>query len=203
MTPVQLVQLVDANDVNPDGSLDYTAPFDRPYDWTVSGDPVLQRRTFGFFATDAGLDEIATYADGIGPWKRYIVSTRRPTSTTTARSGTRTATASSTTSRSRAAAADLAHPSRTRPGTRSCTRGRSAARKRPRRGLRRQSRGRVRAVLRAGRRRRVLGLRRRCGRGARRVLRRLNRPTHTAPGRRSPAPARPTSRATTRSRPSS
>ena len=75
MTDVRLVQLVDANDVNPDGSLDYTAPFDRPYDWTVSGDPTLTSRTFGFFATNAGLDEIATYADGIGPWKRYIVST--------------------------------------------------------------------------------------------------------------------------------
>jgi glycerophosphoryl diester phosphodiesterase len=75
MTDVRLVQLVDANDVNPDGSLDYTAPFDRPYDWTVSGDPVLTARTFGFFATNAGLDEIRTYADGIGPWKRYIVST--------------------------------------------------------------------------------------------------------------------------------
>jgi len=74
MTPVRLVQLVDANDVNPDGSLDYTAPFDRPYDWTVSGDPRLLARTFGFFATDAGLREIKTYADGIGPWKRYIVS---------------------------------------------------------------------------------------------------------------------------------
>jgi glycerophosphoryl diester phosphodiesterase len=36
MTDVRLVQLVDANDVNPDGTLDYTAPFDRPYDWTVS-----------------------------------------------------------------------------------------------------------------------------------------------------------------------
>ena len=75
MTNVRLVQLVDANDVNADGSLDYTAPFDRPYDWTVSGNPVLQARTFGFFATDAGLREIKTYADGIGPWKRYIVST--------------------------------------------------------------------------------------------------------------------------------
>ena len=70
MIPVRLVQLVDANDVNPDGSLDYTAPFDRPYDWTVSG----RNDTFGFFATDAGLKEIRTYADGIGPWKRYIVS---------------------------------------------------------------------------------------------------------------------------------
>jgi glycerophosphoryl diester phosphodiesterase len=75
MTDVRLVQLVDANDVNPDGSLDYAPPFDRPYDWTVSGDPRLLARTFGFFATDAGLREIRTYADGIGPWKRYIVST--------------------------------------------------------------------------------------------------------------------------------
>ena len=57
------MQLVDANDVNPDGSLDYTAPFDRPYDWTASGDPKLLARTFGFFATDAGLAEIRTYAD--------------------------------------------------------------------------------------------------------------------------------------------
>jgi glycerophosphoryl diester phosphodiesterase len=75
MTKVPLIQLVDANDVNADGTLDYTAPFDRPYDWTVSGNPALTSRTFGFFATDAGLDEIRTYADGIGPWKRYIVST--------------------------------------------------------------------------------------------------------------------------------
>jgi glycerophosphoryl diester phosphodiesterase len=74
MTSLPLVQLVDANDVNPDGSLDYTAPFDRPYDWTVSGDAKLLARTFGFFATDAGLAEIRTYADVISPWKRYIVS---------------------------------------------------------------------------------------------------------------------------------
>jgi glycerophosphoryl diester phosphodiesterase len=72
---VRLVQLVDANDVLADGTLEYVAPFDRPYDWTVSGDPELLARTFGFFATNAGLREIRTYADGIGPWKRYIVST--------------------------------------------------------------------------------------------------------------------------------
>jgi glycerophosphoryl diester phosphodiesterase len=76
MIDVPLVQLVDANAVNADGTLDYTAPFDRPYDWTVSGDPRLLARTFGFFATDEGLREISTYADGIGPWKRYIVSTK-------------------------------------------------------------------------------------------------------------------------------
>ena len=74
LTPIRLIQLVDANDVNPDGSLDFTAPFDRPYDWTASGDPRLLARTFGFFVTDAGLREVKTYADGIGPWKRYIVS---------------------------------------------------------------------------------------------------------------------------------
>jgi glycerophosphoryl diester phosphodiesterase len=74
MTPVRLVQLVDANDVNPDGSLDFTAPFDRPYDWTVSNDSQLLARTFGYLVTNEGLQEIKTYADGIGPWKRYIVS---------------------------------------------------------------------------------------------------------------------------------
>jgi glycerophosphoryl diester phosphodiesterase len=71
MTPVRLVQLIDANDVKPDGSLDYTAPYDRPYDWTATGRP----GTFGDLTTDAGLDEVASYADGIGPWKPYIIST--------------------------------------------------------------------------------------------------------------------------------
>ena len=75
MTPVRLVQLVDANDTDANGNPTYAPPFDRPYDWTVSGDPVLQARTFGFFATDEGLEEIKTYADGIGPWKVYIIPT--------------------------------------------------------------------------------------------------------------------------------
>ena len=75
MTPVRLVQLVDANDTDANGNPTYAPPFDRPYDWTVSGDPVLQARTFGFFATNEGLDEIKTYADGIGPWKVYIIPT--------------------------------------------------------------------------------------------------------------------------------
>jgi glycerophosphoryl diester phosphodiesterase len=74
LTPVRLIQLIDANDVNADGSLDFTAPFDRPYDWTASGDPKLLARTFAFLTTDEGLREVRTYADAIGPWKRYIVS---------------------------------------------------------------------------------------------------------------------------------
>lgn len=75
MTPVRLIQLVDAFGVDPNGNLVYVPPSDRPYDWTVSGDPRLLARTYGFFATDEGLQEVGTYADGIGPWKRYIVST--------------------------------------------------------------------------------------------------------------------------------
>ncbi|HYN92205.1 MAG TPA: glycerophosphodiester phosphodiesterase family protein, partial [Thermoleophilaceae bacterium] len=71
MTPVRLVQLVDANDTNAQGDPTYAKPFDRPYDWTVSGRTDL----FSYFATNAGLAEIKTYADGIGPWKVYIVGT--------------------------------------------------------------------------------------------------------------------------------
>jgi glycerophosphoryl diester phosphodiesterase len=78
MTPVKLVQLVDAWDVAPDGSLVYQAPSLRPYDWTVSGDPELMSRTYGYFATNAGLDEIAGYAEVISPWKPYIVPATGP-----------------------------------------------------------------------------------------------------------------------------
>jgi len=33
-------------------------------------------KTFGDLLTPAGLDEIATYADGIGPWTPYLISSR-------------------------------------------------------------------------------------------------------------------------------
>ena len=88
MTPVRLIQLDGRERHGASGNPTYAAPFDRPYDWTVSGNPTLMSRTFGFFATDAGLDEVKTYADGIGPWKVYIIptagggaepSSRRPT----------------------------------------------------------------------------------------------------------------------------
>ena len=76
MTRVKLIQLIDADDVNADGTLAFNAPFDRPYDWTVSGDAELLARTFGYLVTPRGLKEVASYADGIGPWKRYIVTTK-------------------------------------------------------------------------------------------------------------------------------
>jgi glycerophosphoryl diester phosphodiesterase len=55
MTNVPLVQLIDATG--------------KPYDFVVAGDP----RTYADLATPAGLAEIATYADGIGPNKNLIV----------------------------------------------------------------------------------------------------------------------------------
>lgn len=67
MTPVRLVQLVDANDVRLDGSIDSDGY--GPYDLRISGD----LRTYADLVTPGGLAEIATYADGVGPWKRYII----------------------------------------------------------------------------------------------------------------------------------
>ena len=69
---IKLIQLIDADDVNLDGSISLVRPLDRPYDWTVSGRSDL----FRDLLTPQGLAEVRTYADGIGPWKRYIISTR-------------------------------------------------------------------------------------------------------------------------------
>ena len=70
-TDIKLVQLVDADDVNADGSMSLVAPYDRPYDFAVSGDP----RTFADLLTASGLAFVKTYADAIGPWKPYLVRT--------------------------------------------------------------------------------------------------------------------------------
>ena len=70
-TKVHLVQLVDANDLNPDGTLDFAPPYDKPYDWVVSG----RQGLFSDLVTPEGLAEVATYADGIGPWKYYLQTT--------------------------------------------------------------------------------------------------------------------------------
>jgi glycerophosphoryl diester phosphodiesterase len=56
LTPLHLVQLLDEANV-------------KPFDHVVSGDP----RTYGDMMTPAGLADIATYADGIGPFKGSIV----------------------------------------------------------------------------------------------------------------------------------
>ena len=70
-TNINLVQLVDADDVNADGSMSLVAPYAQPYDIVAAGGST----TFADLLTSTGLAEIATYADGIGPWKPYLVKT--------------------------------------------------------------------------------------------------------------------------------
>ena len=75
MTSVRLVQLLSAYDNDIDtGKPIYLAkdPDSAPWDWIASGDP----RNYGDMLTPAGLAEIATYADGIGPWKRQLVGVK-------------------------------------------------------------------------------------------------------------------------------
>jgi glycerophosphoryl diester phosphodiesterase len=70
---LRMVQLIDGDSVDlKTGAVTFGVPSDRPYDWTLAGD----KRNFDVMVTPAGLAEIKTYADGIGPWKRYIVSVK-------------------------------------------------------------------------------------------------------------------------------
>lgn len=73
----KIVQLVDGNDVNyKTGEMIYQTDDvynfvdGRPYSWTVAGDG----RYFGEMLTPAGLAEIKSYADGIGPWKPQVMA---------------------------------------------------------------------------------------------------------------------------------
>jgi glycerophosphoryl diester phosphodiesterase len=73
----KVVQLVDGNDVNyKTGAMVYPTSDvynfvdGRPYSWTLSGDG----RHFDAMLTPAGLADIKTYADGIGPWKPQVMS---------------------------------------------------------------------------------------------------------------------------------
>jgi glycerophosphoryl diester phosphodiesterase len=70
------VQLIDGNDWNyQTGEMIYKTDDvynfvdGRPYSWTLAGDG----RFFGDMLTPAGLAEIKTYADGIGPWKPQVM----------------------------------------------------------------------------------------------------------------------------------
>ncbi|MBK8815265.1 MAG: glycerophosphodiester phosphodiesterase [Methylococcaceae bacterium] len=70
-TRIKLVQLIDADDVNPDGSLSLVPPSKQPYDFVVAGLPF----TYADLLTNRGLNFVRSYADGIGPWKPYLVKT--------------------------------------------------------------------------------------------------------------------------------
>ena len=66
------MQLIGGADQNPDGSIDLTLPDGQAFDLTRAGD----RRTYADMLTPAGLAEIRTYADGIGPWKAFLLPSR-------------------------------------------------------------------------------------------------------------------------------
>lgn len=73
----RVVQLVDGNDVDyRTGAMIYQTSDvynfvdGRPYSWTLAGDG----RYFGEMLTPAGLAEVKTYADGIGPWKPQVMT---------------------------------------------------------------------------------------------------------------------------------
>lgn len=72
-TQIRLVQLVDGDGVDKDGKVTLAAPFDRPYDFAVLGD----KRSFQDMLSAEGLKEIATYADGVGPWKAYLIGAKQ------------------------------------------------------------------------------------------------------------------------------
>ncbi|QPF83334.1 glycerophosphodiester phosphodiesterase [Bradyrhizobium genosp. L] len=65
------VQLIDGNgiDFKAGKVLLNNITNSRPFDWTAAGDA----RLYDAMVTPEGLAEIKTYADGIGPWKMYIV----------------------------------------------------------------------------------------------------------------------------------
>jgi len=76
---VKLVQLISTYNVNADGTLDYNVPagdfisYASPFDFYANGDS----RTYEYFTTEEGMRFTATYADGIGPWKPFIISFKR------------------------------------------------------------------------------------------------------------------------------
>lgn len=70
-TDIKLVQLVDADDVRPDGSMSLVAPYAQPYDVVAHGGLL----TFADLVSGVGLAFVKTYADGIGPWKPYLLKT--------------------------------------------------------------------------------------------------------------------------------
>ena len=70
-TDIRLVQLVDADNVNADGSMSLVDPYRQPYDIQAAGGTL----TFADLLTPGGLAAIKAYADGVGPWKPYLVTT--------------------------------------------------------------------------------------------------------------------------------
>ncbi len=73
---VKIIQLLSCYDVALNGDLIFEVPngetvsYGKPYDWHLQGDS----RDYSYFTTEAGLNFVKTYADGIGPWKPFLIS---------------------------------------------------------------------------------------------------------------------------------
>lgn len=73
---VRLIQLIGAVGISSNGDLRFTKedgsydPEGQPYDFILNKDA----RTYNYFATEEGMKFVSTYADGIGPWKPFVIS---------------------------------------------------------------------------------------------------------------------------------
>lgn len=70
LTSVRLLQLISGSSVDASGNVVLEIPDDRPYDWAVSG----RAGTYADLLTPEGLKEVATYADFVSPWKRWLMA---------------------------------------------------------------------------------------------------------------------------------
>ena len=68
-TKVRLVQMIDGNALAADGSNASSAPHIQPYDFTDAG----VKTTYADMVTTSGLAQIQTYANGIAPWKPFVI----------------------------------------------------------------------------------------------------------------------------------
>lgn len=70
---VRLVQMINgAPTLAPNGQILLSAPYGQPYDFTLAG----VSTTYAQMVTADGLTQIKTYANGISPWKPYVISAR-------------------------------------------------------------------------------------------------------------------------------
>ncbi|AWH75619.1 glycerophosphodiester phosphodiesterase [Dokdonia sp. Dokd-P16] len=73
---VRLIQLIGAAGISSNGDLRFSKedgsydPEGQPYDFILSKDA----RTYNYFTTKEGMKFVSTYADGIGPWKPFVIS---------------------------------------------------------------------------------------------------------------------------------
>jgi len=72
-TQVRLVQMINGHpELASDGSITLSPPYAQPYDFTLAGTST----TYAQMVTADGLAQIKTYANGISPWKPYVISAR-------------------------------------------------------------------------------------------------------------------------------